>query len=491
MSNFNSQPITLKNLAENVALVATGDTQLAGITHNSGQVGPGFLYVAIPGLNHHGIEFLSQALERGAVAVASDAHGCAAAAQFGLPHILLDQPRVDMARLAAQFYDHPENKLRMVGVTGTNGKTTITQMLRTLLRSSGEKVGVIGTLGSFVDDVQMPSSRTTPESTDLFALLAQMVALGATTVCMEVSSHALELERVAGITFEVSVFTNLTQDHLDFHHDMDSYFAAKAKLFTQSRSRAAVIDTDNPWGRKLALTTDADSVITVGDNGQWRIADVELSLSGSTKFRLNHDGANLDVSVPMYGVFNAKNAALCLAACQQLGLEPANVAAGLTQLPQVPGRMEIVAQRDGMLALVDYAHTPDAVSNVLTQLALAEPNRIITVIGCGGDRDASKRPIMGQIAAKLSDLVVVTDDNPRTEAAADIRKQVLAGALGQAAEVLEIGDRELAITTAISLAEPGDVIAVLGKGHEVGQEVNGVITPFDDAQVILEVLANA
>jgi len=486
-----SRSASLATLGSSVNLQVNGEIYITGITHDSRAVTSGDLYVAIPGLTQHGIDFVSQAIEKGAVAVASDQHGCQLAQDLGLPWLLLSDPRLDMALVAAEFYGHPERKLKMIGVTGTNGKTTITQMLRTLLTGAGRNVGVIGTLGAFVGELEIPSKRTTPESTDLFELLAQMVEAGADTVCMEVSSHALELHRVAGIKFDVAVFTNLTQDHLDFHGSMENYFAAKQKLFTDSRCNIAVIDSDDEWGRKLISSTGAQQVVSVGATGDWRISGVSTGLSGNTSFTLTTPTQNFAVSIPMYGEFNAKNAALCLAVCEILGFDALQLKESLAKLPQVPGRMQLVAEHNEALAFVDYAHTPDAVEKVLTEILKAKPAKLITVIGCGGDRDSSKRAIMGQISAELSDIVVITDDNPRTEDAAQIRAEVFNGTLGKPAKVFEIGDRQEAIAFALSTASSGDVVAVLGKGHEVGQEVNGVITEFDDVKVIREVIANA
>lgn len=486
-----STPTSVAKIGASLNFQVNGDVEITGVTHDSRSATAGDLYIAIPGLTQHGISFAKQAIENGAVAIASDKHGCEIAGELGVPWILLQNPRLDMASIAAEFYGHPELKLKMIGVTGTNGKTTIAQMLRVLLTSAGHKVGVIGTLGSFVGDLEIPSKRTTPESADLFALLAQMVAEGADTVCMEVSSHALELHRVAGINFDVAVFTNLTQDHLDFHGTMADYFAAKEKLFTDGRCQIAVIDSDDEWGLKLISSSDAQQVVTVGANGAWKISNVSTNLSGNTAFDLTTPSEHFAVTIPMYGQFNAKNAALCLAVCESLGLDPKTVKDALANLPQVPGRMQLVANNNGALAFVDYAHTPDAVEKVLTELLLAKPAKLITVVGCGGDRDPSKRSIMGQIAAQLSDVVVITDDNPRSESPAHIRSEVFSGTLGQPAQVIEIGDRREAISYAISVATAGDVVAVLGKGHEVGQEVNGVVTDFDDVKVIREVISGA
>mgnify|MGYP006272383109 CR=1 FL=1 len=475
---------TLSGLAKALNFESQLDVELTGLTHDSREVKPGDLYIAIPGFQQHGIDFLDQAIAAGAVAVASDEHGCQIAQSQNFPWVLLENPRPDMAAVAAEFFNHPEQKLRIIGVTGTNGKTTVTQMLRTLLANADEKVGVIGTLGAFIGDKKVPTSRTTPESTDLYRLLSQMVAEGVTTVCMEVSSHALVLDRVAGLTFEVAIFTNLTQDHLDFHGSMDQYFAAKELLFTGHRSKTAVVFSDDEWGQKLILSSDAQQIITVGATGDWKISNVSTDLAGHTKFALGGPSCDLKVSVPMFGQFNATNAALCLAVCSTLGLDPKALVQYLESLPQVPGRMQVVSQFNGATAVVDYAHTPDAVEKVLTQLRQAKPAKLITVLGCGGNRDAGKRPVMGKVAAQLSDVLVVTDDNPRFESPEEIRAQIIDGTVGQPAQVIEVGDRRNAIREALQLATEGSVVAVLGKGHELGQEVNGVISDFDDCAVI-------
>jgi len=281
----------------------------------------------------------------------------------------------------------------------------------------------------------------------------------------------------------------LTQDHLDFHGTMENYFAAKEKLFIDSRCRVAVIGCDDVWGRKLISNTDAQQVVSVGATGDWRISDVSSDLSGNTRFVLTTPDEKFEAKIPMYGDFNAKNAALCLAVCASLGIDANTAKDSLEKLPQVPGRMQLVSQHNDSLAFVDYAHTPDAVQKVLTEILIAKPTKLITVLGCGGDRDPSKRGIMGQISAELSDVVVITDDNPRSEDPAQIRSEVFQGTLGQPAKVFEIGDRREAISFALSMAGPGDVVAVLGKGHEIGQEINGEITDFDDAKVIREVIA--
>lgn len=483
-------PIALTSVAHELSLEVSGDILVSGITHDSREVHHGDIYVAIPGFNNHGIEFLQDAMTRGAVAVASDLHGVAIAQNFGLPTITLPHPRRDMALLSGMVFGHPEHELTLIGVTGTNGKTTVASMLRHILRSVGHRVGMIGTLGAFADDEYLAGLRTTPESTDLYATLGYMQQHGITHVVMEVSSHGLELERVAGLQFASAVFTNLSQDHLDFHHSMNDYFAAKAKLF--GMTRAAVINSDDEYGQKLITELAASlSVTTCGASGQIRAAAVMSTADGSTVFDIESDQTSAHVTLPMLGDFNVMNALCACASAQQVGVSLQQAAETLNSFPGVPGRCERVMPSGQALAIVDYAHTPDAVEKILQQLRNAASGKLICVLGCGGDRDPSKRFDMGRIAAQLSDVVIVTDDNPRTEDPQTIRTEVLRGTQAGTAKVQEIGDRRAAIEAAVELGGAGDVIAVLGKGHESGQEINGEIFPFDDRDVIRQVSSHA
>jgi UDP-N-acetylmuramoyl-L-alanyl-D-glutamate--2,6-diaminopimelate ligase len=303
---------------------------------------------------------------------------------------------------------------------------------------------------------------------------------------MEVSSHALALSRVSGIKFDVAIFTNLTQDHLDFHGSMDNYFAAKALLFTPEYSKQAIICTDDNWGVKLAAQVKLPTV-TIGAQGDWKTTQANSNADGMTTQQIDIKNADsILVSVNMLGSYNATNAACALAATQLLGLSMAAGLESLKKVRSIPGRLEKVSIESPGIAIVDYAHSPDAVATVLTVIKDANPKRIITVIGCGGDRDSLKRPLMGKVAAQLSDIVIVTDDNPRSEDPEAIRKAVLAGTKDCPAQVFEVGDRRVAILQALKLSEPGDVIAVLGKGHETGQEISGQVFPFDDRVVIRE-----
>ena len=475
--------ITLQELGQQMQRSTYADAVITGITHDSRQVRAGDLFVAIPGLDHHGISFLEQAIANGAVAVASDAVGVAAAQALGIPTLLLEEPRTDMALAAATVYGRPQDKLCLVGVTGTNGKTTVTHILKSLLQDAGHQVGMIGTLGSFINEQSLPSTRTTPESTDLFGLFAVMAQQGVDTVVMEVSSHALELGRVDHVIFDVAVFTNLTQDHLDFHGDMQSYFDAKHKLFAPDRCRSAVVCVDDAWGKSLADQMHVPTqTVSLHEGADW-VATNRKSMAGKTTFEIAHEGRTMaECSINLLGDFNVTNALQSLVVCRELGLDFDLLITSAQEIRPVPGRLELVPFAIDRFAVVDYAHTPDAVEKVLTELRKQSPARIITVIGCGGDRDALKRPLMGRMAGNLSDIVIVTDDNPRSEVPADIRAQVLAGIVDSTS--LEIADRRDAIRQALSMAGPGDIVAVLGKGHESGQEVAGVIHPFNDVDVV-------
>jgi UDP-N-acetylmuramoyl-L-alanyl-D-glutamate--2,6-diaminopimelate ligase len=486
MTRPKTEGTALSQLATLVSGSQVGEATVFGITHDSRSVIPGDLYVALLGANNHGIDFIDEAIMNGAVAVASDAHGASVAEQKGLPVIELSHAREDMAKLAGEIYGHPEKKLTLTGVTGTNGKTTTTHILRSMFLDAGKHVGVIGTLGTYLDEEHLPGARTTPESTDLFATLAVMAERGITNVFMEVSSHALALNRVSGIKFDVAVFTNLTQDHLDFHGSMENYFSAKALLFTPEFSKQAIVCTDDDWGVKLAAQTKIP-VLTIGANGDWKAAQANSNADGMTTQQIEiKNSDSISISVNMLGSYNATNAACALAASQFLGLSMAAGLESLKKVRSIPGRLEKVTIDSPGTAIVDYAHTPDAVATVLTVIKNANPKQIITVIGCGGDRDALKRPLMGKVAAQLSDVVIVTDDNPRSEDPAAIRKSVIDGTTDCPAQVFEVGDRRVAISKALELAESGDVIAVLGKGHESGQEIAGKVFPFDDRVVVSE-----
>ncbi len=484
------RPQPRRILLDALALVVNGQVDgevwVSGITHDSRQINHGDLYVAVPGFTQHGIDFLEAAISAGAVAVASDSQGVKVAQAFGIPTIELSNVRRDMALLAAEIYGHPEQHLTIVGITGTNGKTTTASMVRHIMREAGHATGMIGTLGAWANDEFLPGLRTTPESTDLYALFGHFVEQGITHVVMEVSSHGLVLERVAGIDFAVAAFTNLSQDHLDFHGDMDSYFAAKSMLFDHCRD--AVINIDDHYGNTLYNSIKSRlHCETVGQSANWSFQNVTTDVSGQTSFFVVHDhDENQSAVIPMFGFFNVINALTAIATCQLLGISIEESIKALSTFAGVPGRCEIVTPSGSGTAVVDYAHTPDAVAKILTELKAVHPRQLIAVIGCGGDRDPSKRFAMGAIASQMADVVVVTDDNPRSEDPADIRSEVERGTREGTAAVSNIGDRRLAIRQALRLAHEGDIVAVLGKGHESGQEIAGVVHPFDDRAVIRE-----
>jgi UDP-N-acetylmuramoyl-L-alanyl-D-glutamate--2,6-diaminopimelate ligase len=486
------EPVALAELAElgGARLVAPAGVTVTGATLRAQHVRAGDLFAALPGAHAHGADFAAAAVAAGAVAVLTDPAGARRPALRDVPLLVHDDPRSVLGVLASRVYGDPSRRLAVLGVTGTAGKTTTTTMVAAGLAAAGRTAGLIGTTGTRIAGERVASALTTPEAPDLQALLAVMAERGVTHVAMEVSSHALILGRVAGIRFAVGAFTNLSQDHLDFHPDMEDYFAAKAKLF-DGRSRTEIVCVDTEWGRRLVKpgTIAVSTLHTSPGQRGWAAVDVTANTDGGQSFTaLGPDRLRVDVTLRMPGTFNVANALLAVAILHEVGVEPAAIAAGLADV-DVPGRMERVAVGQDFTAVVDYSHKPEAVALALdavrAQLARAgRGGRVLTVLGCGGDRDAGKRPLMGEAAARRSALLVVTDDNPRSEDPAAIRAAMLAGALAvpedQRGEVVEIGDRRAAIAHAVTAAAPGDVVVVAGKGHETGQEIDGVVHPFSD-----------
>lgn len=462
---------------------------VTGITLDSRRVLPGDLYAALPGARAHGIEFLDQAVAAGAVAVLTDEAGAAAAPpDVAVPLVVVGSPRAVLGAVSAGIYGRPAESMRMIGVTGTQGKTTVTRLLEGGLTAVGIGAAVVGTVGTRVAGADLTTALTTPEAPDLHGLFALMRERGVECCAMEVSSHALVLGRVDGVVFDVAVFTNLGRDHLDFHRDVEDYYRAKASLFGRDRARRGLVSVDDEHGRRLAEEAEVPvrTLSIAGRDADWTAADVDLGPDGSRFTVYGPDGLVLPASVPIPGDFNVANALTAVAAAAEAGLDPADVAAGIAAAGGVPGRLERVAVGGGVTVVVDYAHKPDAVAAVLRTLRPVTAGRLIVVLGAGGDRDRGKRPVMGEIAAEGADLLVVTDDNPRTEDPAAIRAEILAGARGAGAEVVEVGDRRRAIGFALERATAGDVVLVAGKGHERGQEVAGVVHPFDDREVVRE-----
>ncbi len=467
---------------------------VSGLTLTSQRVAPGDVYAALPGSRAHGASFAARAVDSGAVALLTDPTGVELCSGLGVPVLVVDRPRQILGGLAAQVYGEPAKDLRLVAVTGTQGKTTTTRLAEAGLQASGVPAAVVGTVGTRIDGVDVKSTLTTPEAPDLHALFAVMRERGVQGCAMEVSSHALVMGRVDGVVFDVAVFTNLGRDHLDFHADVEDYFDAKASLFTPERARAGLVNVDDPYGARLL----ADARIPMrtfsasGSAADWTARDIELTPGGSTFTVHAPSGESFPAEVPLAGDFNVANALAAIAAFGEVGFDPRAVADGIAASTGVPGRLERVDAGQDFLAVVDYAHKPDAVNAALGTLRPLTSGRLIVVIGAGGDRDQGKRPVMGEIAARLADVLVVTDDNPRSEDPATIRAAMLEGATSVSAsdraELHECGDRRAAIRLAVSLAGPGDTVVVAGKGHETGQEVDGTVHPFDDRTVLLEEL---
>ena len=485
----------LSSVAARLGLPERPRGAVSGVTHDSRRVHPGDLYVALPGSRRHGAEFVSEAVAGGAVAVLTDPGGRERAEGAGVPVLVVDHPRGRLGGLAAWIYGEPSRDLLLLGVTGTSGKTTTAYLLESGLRAAGHRTGLVGTVETKINDTRMKSALTTPEATDLHAVFAVMREAGVTAAVMEVSSHALALSRAAGVEFDVAVFTNLSQDHLDFHADLNEYFAAKASLFTPAYSRVAVINIDDEHGRSLERIAEIP-VTTFSARGDetadWRALDVRCGLDGSA-FRIVGPGAvEADGWVQIPGPFNVDNALGAIVALVEAGVSPQAAVLGVGALPGIPGRMERVDVGQQFLALVDYSHKPGAVEAVLASLRSVSDGRLIVVLGCGGDRDRGKRPLMGAAAAGLADLAVFTNDNPRSEDPMAILAAILDGAVTvpetQRAHVVVEPDRAAAIELAVSRAGPGDVVVVAGKGHEQGQEVSGVVHPFDDRAVLERVL---
>ena len=491
-------PVPLRGLAEaagaDASLVGDADVTVTGVTHDSTAVRSGDLYAALPGARRHGAEFAADAAAAGARGVLTDPAGAPAAAAAGLPALVVEDPRTVLGHVAAAVYGNPSDRLLVIGITGTNGKTTTTFMVEAGLRATGRATGLIGTIETRVSGDVVRSVRTTPEATDLQALLAVMVERGVDAMAMEVSSHALALHRVDGLVCDVAGFTNLSEDHVDSsaepgrptargHASFEEYEQAKASLFTPAHSHRGVLNIDDPAGRRIAAGASVP-VVTYGSGGDWSVDDVRADGAGS-RFRLSGPLGAVEAAVRLPGAFNVANAACALIALAEAGVDLHDAAQGVAALAGVPGRMELVDAGQDYVAIVDYAHSPDAVERVLAEgRKLARGGRLIGVLGCGGDRDQLKRPIMGALLAAECDLAILTSDNPRSEAPEAILEQMRAGATAPRGELVSELDRARAIATAVEHARAGDVVMVLGKGHEQGQERNGEVEPFDDRDVL-------
>ncbi|TEB18003.1 UDP-N-acetylmuramoyl-L-alanyl-D-glutamate--L-lysine ligase [Pelotomaculum sp. FP] len=462
------------------------NTVLTGITYDSRKVEPGFLFVAVQGFKHDGAEYIPQAVEKGAVAVVAQK---AVTVPPNVAWALVADSRQALALMSASFYGNPSTNMRMVGVTGTNGKTTTTNLIASVLDEAGRKTGLVGTIHNRIGARKLVVSHTTPESTDLQELLHEMATEQVSDCVMEVSSHALALHRVDGCEFDTAVFTNLTQDHLDFHPDMQSYLEAKQALFRKlaepgaKRGKCAVVNADDAYAGSIIEAAAGVEVYTYGikTSADVRAEDIDVSARG-VSFTVTGKWGRCHLGLRITGLFNVYNTLAAFTACAAMGIPVEVIKKALEGMPGVPGRFELVDAGQDFAVIVDYAHTPDGLENVLKTAREITTGKLITVFGCGGDRDRTKRPLMGRIAAGYSDYVLVTSDNPRTEAPLDIIRDIKKG-LEPVAENNSYTvepDRRRAIQLAVRMAQKGDVVVIAGKGHEDYQIIGTQKYPFDD-----------
>ncbi|TQR83982.1 UDP-N-acetylmuramoyl-L-alanyl-D-glutamate--2,6-diaminopimelate ligase [Mycobacterium hodleri] len=471
---------------------AAESPRVTGVTLRSQDVQPGDLFAALPGARSHGAKFAADAVRQGAVAVLTDEAGAEVMAGSAVPLLVHSAPRSVLGDLAAAVYGRPSEHMRVIGVTGTSGKTTTTYLVEAGLRAAGRVTGLVGSVGIRIDGRDEPSALTTPEAPDLQALFAVMLERGIDTAVMEVSSHALTLGRVDAVHFAVGGFTNLSRDHLDFHPTMEDYLDAKARLFEPQSSTHAdvsVVCVDDDGGRAIAARAERPVTVSVaGHQADWRAEDVRTLDGGGQEFlAVDPAGVHHRLRIGLPGHFNVANTLLAAALLDAVGVSPEQAAPGL-RTATVPGRLQPIDCGQNFLAVVDYAHKPGALRAVLETLRGQTRGRIAVVVGAGGNRDPGKRGPMGQVAAELADLVVVTDDNPRDEDPAEIRAAVVAGAADGPAAVEEIDDRSAAIDFAVGWAREGDVVLVAGKGHEAGQTSHGLTRPFDDRDELARAL---
>jgi UDP-N-acetylmuramoyl-L-alanyl-D-glutamate--2,6-diaminopimelate ligase len=485
----------LKTLVAAIAIrqiIGTIDRPVESIAYDSRRVQRNGMFVALRGEKRDGHHFIGQAIEKGASVIVSEHEGTHPRATF----LVVENTRSALADLSAVFYRYPARKLKLATVTGTNGKTTTTFLIKHICEAAGLRCGLIGTVRYEIGERVLPALRTTPESLDLAELLAQIRDAGCRAAAMEASSHALAQDRTRGLEWNVAVFTNLTQDHLDFHGTMASYFEAKAKLFIQlgaqqkKRAPVAIVNIDDRYGERLLNKIDKNvRIITYGRSirADFRASNPRVEFSG-TSYQLDARGKSYLVRVPLIGTFNVSNSAAALAAANAMGINLRDAVLSIGKSPQIPGRLELVPARRQFQVFVDYAHTPDALGNVLRTLRELEPHRLITVFGCGGDRDRQKRPMMGNIVDRYADYAVITSDNPRTEDPNTIIMEIEKGFRSTRYE--KIVDRTEAIGRAVALAQSRDIVLIAGKGHENYQEFADYTVPFDDIQVARRAIAD-
>ena len=471
-----------KSLREFDSSIFDQQVVISGVSINAQKVLPGDLFIAFAGAKTHGISYLEQAISNGAVAVLSDKK-----IEGSIPSFIHPKPREIVGAISAWLYGHPFESMKAIGITGTNGKTTTANLVKQIWQLNSITSGLIGTLGIEIADEKLESARTTPEADDLQAVAAAMVEHGCKNLVMEVSSHAIDQGRIKGAKYEVVAFSNLTQDHLDYHLNMENYFQAKANLFTSEYAKVAVINVDDSYGKKLSqqVKIPVATVSRKDTNADLYLAKAEIN-NGTYQVEIkSKTGERLSENFALLGDYNLDNLLLAVAIVNSAGLSLDKIAPTISKLKSVPGRLESINAGQKFTALVDYAHTPDAVERVIATVKSATNGKIIGVLGCGGDRDASKRSVMGHALFNGCDLAVFTSDNPRSESAETILKEMTKGLdLGNKG-FIEI-DRKSAIDLAVKNAQSGDVVLLMGKGHESGQEVNAVVTPFDDRVELAE-----
>lgn len=485
-----------KKLLSHIAAIAGATNNLSieginvfGISQSSRDVIPGDLFIALPGAKCHGANFVQEAIDNGAVGVLTDAAG--AQMISGVPVLTCENSRRAAGVVSAWFYSEPMRDLYSVGVTGTNGKTTVTTLLHQIMQSTGRESGLIGTVETRIGSDVFTSKRTTPESAELQSISAVMRERHMRSLIMEVSSHSITLERIRGSHFAVAGFTNLSQDHLDFHNSMEEYFLTKAKLFTFEYADLAVINVDDPYGLRLAEMTELP-VVTLSRTSalaSWHFASIVRNHCGASIAIRGSGGILIESTSVLHGGFNYDNLLMAIAIATESGIDPIDIASIVPQLRGATGRLEAVRLGQNFMALVDYAHSPDAVVRVLEVAHEIADGNVIAVLGCGGDRDASKRSLMGQALKNGADIAIFTSDNPRSENPEDILVQMLLDIDVQAPSQV-ISDRAIAIQTAVNYAKAGDVVLVLGKGHETGQEIAGTIFEFDDRIELARAIEN-
>ena len=476
---------TVMSLLENVGGRPMGpaDVGVSGVSYNSKTTRPGDAFFCIRGFAHDGHDFAADAASKGAAALVVERE----LPGVHVPQFLVANSRVALALGSSAFYGEPSRSVDVVGLTGTNGKTTTAYLVDAIARKAGRRTGLIGTVETRVGDLALPSGRTTPESSDLQRLLAHMRDDGVSSVAMEVSSHAIDLHRVDGVRFAVAGFTNLTQDHLDYHHTLEEYFSVKRRLFTEFEVGRRVINIDDPLGEDIAR--EVEDVVTVGRSSKAmvRASDERLTALGA-RFVLETQAGSAEVSLPLAGAYNVSNALVAAGCGLALGIPLADVVAGLEAAQQVPGRIERIDCGQPFAVVVDYAHTPDSLEKATMAMRSVTDGRVIVVFGCGGDRDPEKRPLMGAAAGRSADVVIVTSDNPRSEDPVGIILQIEDGLRTSSAEYEVIVDRRHAIERAIAIARPGDSVLVAGKGHEDYQIFAERTIHFDDREVVRETL---